>query len=184
MNKEEIWKAIEGYEDYEISSLGRVKSLANDKSRKEKILKPMKHRDGYLFVHLYRDRKYKRFYVHRLVATAFIPNPEGFEQINHKDENKINNVVDNIEWVSRSYNINFGTRNIRAATTLTNHPALSKAVEASRFSDFRTIEFRFVSTQEAGRNGYEQSAVSACCNGCYCRKGNNKYKKLYWRFAS
>lgn len=169
--KTEIWKSIVGFEGlYEVSSLGRVKSL---KFGKEKILKPNKVK-GYLRVELLKNGQRKLIYVHRLVATAFLPNPEGLPEINHKDEVKTNNIVDNIEWASRWYNINYGSRTERT----------SKAIEASRFSDFRAIELRFSSTAEAGRNGYAQQAVSACCNGCFHREGNNKYKNLYWRFAS
>lgn len=171
MDINEQWRPVDGYENYEISSLGRVKSL---KYGVEKILKPAKNKDGYLQVSLYRNGKEKRLYVHRLVAEAFLPNPEGFPEINHLDEDKTNNVVGNIEWTSRWDNMHFGTL----------YERISKPVEASRFSDFREIELRFASTAEAGRNGYTQSKVSDCCNGCYCSEGNNKYKNLYWRFAS
>ena len=173
--EQEIWKSIKGYENYEVSNLGRIKSL---KYGKEKILKPVKNKYGYLQVVLCGDGKIKNFKIHQLVASAFIPNPLGFTEINHKDENKINNVVSNIEWVSRSYNIHYGTRTKRAAA------ALSKPVEASRFSDFREICLRFSSTMEAERNGYGHQNVSACCRGCFHREGNNKYRGLFWRFAS
>ena len=179
----EQWKPIDGFEGfYAVSNLGRVKSLGNDKSRKEKILKPINNGKDYLQVGLWRDGKYKMFLVHRLVATAFIPNPEGLPEVNHKDENPLNNAKSNIEWVSRNYNINYGTRNERSAAARKNDLARSKAVEASRFSDFREIELRFPSTNEAGRNGYNQVSVAACCRGCYCSKGNF-YKNLYWRFS-
>lgn len=171
MNKEEIWKPIKGYEEfYAVSNLGKVKSL---KYGKEKILKPRKVK-GYLYVALCKDGKVKNFRVHRLVAEAFIPNPMGLPEINHKDEVKNNNCVENLEWSTREHNINYGSRTERT----------SKPVEASKFPDFRTIELRFVSTAEAGRNGYNQSNVSCCCNGCYNREGNNRYKNLYWRYAS
>lgn len=174
----EIWRPIYGYEGlYEVSNLGRVKSLGNDKSRKEKILKPHKHRKGYLVVNLYRNGKMKNFLVHRLVAEAFIPNPYGFEQVNHRDENKANNCSSNIEWCSAKYNTNYGTRNKRIASVR------SKGVEASKYEDFREICLRFASTQEAGRNGYCNQAVSSCCRWCFNREGNNKYKNLYWRYA-
>lgn len=176
MNKEEEWKAIAGYEEvYEISNLGRVKSL---KYGKEKILKPGKTENGYLQVQLWRDGKIKNFLVHRLVAEAFIPNPEGLPEINHIDEVKDNNCVENLEWVSRWYNMHFGTLYERSAA------ALSKAVEASKYSDFREICLTFASTREADRNGYKQGNVAACCRGCFNREGNNKYKGLFWRFAS
>ena len=177
---DEQWRPVDGFEGlYAVSNLGRVKSL---KYGREKILKPAKHRNGYLFVTLCINGKRKHFLVHRLVATAFIPNPEGFEQVNHKDENPSNNVVTNLEWCDCKYNINYGTHNERMASTKRNNPAFSKAVEASRFSDFREIELCFASTQEAERNGYFSSNVSASCNGCYCSKGNF-YKGLFWRYA-
>ena len=183
MQRIEQWKPIDGFEDlYAVSSLGRVKSLNYNHTGKEKILKPGKNSSGYLLVNLYKDRKRKAFKVHKLVAEAFIPNPEGFEQINHKDENKINNCVSNLEFCDCKYNNNYGTRNKRIAAAQRNDPAKSKAVEASRFSDFRDICLSFSSTAEAGRNGYGQGHVSACCNGCYCSEGNF-YKNLYWRYA-
>lgn len=175
MKSIEQWKPIVGYEGlYEVSSLGRIKSLNYHRAGKEKILKPEKERNGYLRVGLWKNGKQKMFYVHRLVGEAFIPNPEKLPEINHKNENKANNAVENIEWCDRRYNINFGTRTERT----------SKAIEASRFSDFRTIELRFASANEAGRNGYNQGGVAACCRECFNREGNNKYRNLFWRFAS
>ena len=79
--------------------------------------------------------------------------------------------------------MHYGTLYERVISSLTNHPAFSKPVEASKYPDFRTIELRFASTAEAGRNGFNQSHVSACCRGCFNREGNNKYKNLYWRYA-
>ena len=184
MKTDEQWKSITGYEElYEVSSLGRVKSLNYHRTGKEKILKPNKTKDGYLVVWLYKNGKRKFFKIHRLVAEAFLPNPMGFPEINHKDEVKTNNIVSNLEWCTREYNTHFGTMQERSAASRINHPARSKAVEASRFSDFRKIELRFPSTHEAGRNGYQFQNVSACCRGCFHREGNNKYKNLYWRFA-
>ena len=178
MNINEQWKPVEGFEGlYAVSNLGRVKSLGNDKSRKEKILKPHKV-NGYLRVTLCKDWKRKFFLVHRLVAEAFLPNPEGLEQVNHIDENKTNNVVSNLEFCDCKYNNNYGTRNKRVAS------ALSKSVEASKYPDFREICLTFVSTREAGRNGYKFQAVSTCCRGCYSTHRGNFYKGLYWRYAS
>ena len=177
----EQWKPVEGFEDYAVSNFGRVKSL---KYGKEKIMKPKKDRGGYLYIGLRKDGKHKFFKVHRLVAEAFIPNPNNLSQVNHKDENKTNNVVSNIEWCSSKYNNNYGTRNERMAASMTNHPALSKPVEASKFSDFREICLRFASTMEAGRNGFNRGNVTACCRGCYSTHRGNFYKNLYWRFAS
>lgn len=119
----EIWKDIEGYEGlYQISNLGRVKSLEkyvntaiknNTKvKRKEQILKQY-NKNGYLQVTLTHNNKRKYFGVHRLVANAFIPNLNNYPQVNHKDENTLNNCVDNLEWCTAKYNCNYGTRNSR-----------------------------------------------------------------------
>ena len=108
----EIWKNIAGYEGlYEVSSFGRVRSLRFGKT---KILKPGKNKKGYLRVSLCKNGKQKTFFVHRLVAQAFLENPQNLPQINHKDENKQNNRLENLEWCSCDYNNNYGTRNERA----------------------------------------------------------------------
>ena len=181
----ETWRPVKGYEGlYEVSSLGRIKSLSYKCTGVEKFMKPQKDKRDYLYVGLCRDGKRKFFKVHRLVAEAFLPNQLGLPEVNHKDENPSNNVVDNLEFCDAKYNANYGTRNVRSAAARRNDPARSKAVEASKYSDFREICLTFPSTQEADRNGYGQSNVSKCCRGCYHYEGNNKYKNLYWRYAS
>lgn len=115
----EIFKPIKGYEGlYEISNLGNVKSLSRNgkgigkgKSRKETILKPQKNNVGYLFVCLCKNGIQKNFTIHRLVAEAFIPNPNNYTEVNHKDENKTNNYIDNLEWCTHKYNLNYGNYN-------------------------------------------------------------------------
>ena len=110
----EIWKSIKNYEGlYEVSNLGRVKSLNYNKTGKEQILKPAKVKNGYLLVGLCNNKKVKTYHVHRLVAQTFIPNPNDLPQVNHKDEDKENNCIDNLEWCSAEYNMNYGTRNKR-----------------------------------------------------------------------
>ena len=103
----EQWKDIKGYEGlYQVSNLGRVKTIKTNKIRKlEKV------RSGYLRVMLCKNNKSERFLVHRLVAEAFINNANNLPEVNHKDENKLNNSADNLEWCSRNYNNNYGTRN-------------------------------------------------------------------------
>ena len=107
---EEIWKSLDfiGYPDYEVSNFGKVKSLNYKRSGKERILKYGKTKDGYLLVALSKNRNSKTFLVHRLVTLAFIPNPENLPIINHKDENPSNNHVNNLEWCTYTYNINYG----------------------------------------------------------------------------
>lgn len=114
---EEIWKPIQ-YEGYEISNLGRVKSYKVDKIN-GRIMKPSKCTKGYLQLDLRLDgRKSENrvhLAIHRLVAEAFIPNPENLPQVNHKDENKENNRVDNLEWCTNEYNARYGTKSERVA---------------------------------------------------------------------
>ncbi len=101
----EEWRTIEGYEDkYEVSNLGRVRSLHSYGGNTCRVMKPGKRTDGYLHVRLSKNGVVKQFLVHRLVAKAFIPNPNNLEMVNHKDENKVNNCVENLEWCTRSYN--------------------------------------------------------------------------------
>lgn len=101
----EIWKPIDGYEGlYEVSNCGRVKSLCATRWHKIKMRKPVPDKDGYLTVLLKRDGKYRCFKIHRLVATAFIPNTHHYPAVNHKDEDRQNNRVDNLEWCTAKYN--------------------------------------------------------------------------------
>ena len=98
---------------YQVSNLGRVRSLNYKHTGEIRVLKPGKRKDRYLHVRLYVDGKQKMFYIHRLVATAFIPNPDNLPVVNHKDENPSNCCVDNLEWCTQEYNANYGTRNER-----------------------------------------------------------------------
>lgn len=112
----EIWKDIEGYEGlYQVSNLGRVKRLKGKYRKSERILKQGINKQGYLLVCLCKDNTHKMGRVHRLVAQAFIPNSENKPQVNHIDEDKTNNNVDNIEWMTAKENNNHGSRNVRSA---------------------------------------------------------------------
>ena len=112
--EKEIWKDIQGYEGkYQVSNLGRVKSLNYHRSGKERILKYLINTRGYLTTMLYKNGIGKNVRINRLVAQAFIENPENLPEVNHIDEDKTNNRVGNLEWCSHEYNTNFGTRNER-----------------------------------------------------------------------
>ena len=103
---EEIWKDVVGYEGiYKVSNFGNVYSIKN-----KKRLKPYKNSCNYKRVNLWLNGRGENAVIHRLVAKAFIPNPLNLPQVNHKDENKANNYVDNLEWCTASYNCNYGTR--------------------------------------------------------------------------
>lgn len=119
---EEEWRPVVGYEGlYEASSFGRVKSLDRYNSKncfiKGRILKQSNDGRGYMSIQLCLNGKIERYLVHRLIAQTFIPNPDNLPQVNHKDENKSNNRVDNLEWCDCSYNINYGTAKERAKKT-------------------------------------------------------------------
>ena len=160
--REEIeeWRDIKGFESlYEVSNLGRVKSL---KFGRERILKPGKDARGYLQVILCKDGKVKKFYVHRLVANTFIPNPNNLETVNHINEIKTDNRVSNLEWMNNKDNVRY-----------------SQAVAVNQF----TLDGRFIRTWDCMSEiqyqlSFHQSQICSCCQG--------KYKTAYgfiWRYA-
>lgn len=111
-------KPVVGYENlYYVTTDGHIISTKKFKKEKIILLEQTINSSGYLSVSLYKNNKTKTHRVHRLVAQAFIPNPENKPQINHKNENKLDNCVENLEWCTLEYNINYGTRNERARST-------------------------------------------------------------------
>lgn len=108
----ERWKNIEGY-NYQVSSKGRIRNKATKAIKKSFI-----NERGYVIVSLYKEKRLKTFRVHRLVAQAFIPNPNNYEEINHRDEDKTNNASSNLEWCTREYNLAYGTRGLRQSQTM------------------------------------------------------------------
>lgn len=101
----EIWKPVVGYEGlYEVSDKGRIKSLHYYGGDRQVVMSQSKRPDGYMELGLSKAGKCTHYLVHRLVADAFIENPDNLEMVNHKDENKENNSVENLEWCTRSYN--------------------------------------------------------------------------------
>lgn len=107
---DKVWKDIEGYEGlYQVSNTGQVKSLNYKGHGVVRLLKQDVIHNGYKRVSLFKNGKKKNYLVHRLVAITFLPNPHGYKEINHIDENKANNMISNLEWCSREYNMNYGT---------------------------------------------------------------------------
>lgn len=107
----EIWKDIIGYDQYQINNYGKVKTIANKASRKERILKLLKHPKGYFRVGLYKNKKCRYFFIHRLVAKHFIENPGNKQTVNHIDGDKSNNTVENLEWNTYRENMNHAINN-------------------------------------------------------------------------
>lgn len=165
----EIWKPIKGFSDYEISNLGRVKSLKRGKER----LLSLRDIGGYKSVCLSVNNVPKNFYVHRLVAESFLRNPKKLLEVNHIDEDKSNNRVENLEWCSRAYNNNHGKRNHKSSNSQKGKPSC-KVVEAFLGNK---VYHRFPSISEAYRQGFKSMAlIRACCND-----STKKYKGYFWR---
>lgn len=172
----EIWKNITGYEGlYQVSNLGRVKSTQYHNGTYERILKPSKGKNGYLSVALYKDKKCKWHLVHRLVAQAFLDNPDNLSQINHKDECKTNNIVDNLEWCSASYNLNYNDGRKRRAEKQINGKRSKTVYQYSLNGEF-VKEWK--SLMEIKRSmGFSVGNIGQCCLGK--RKTSYGYRWCY-----
>ena len=155
-------KDIIGYEGlYQITSCGKVWSYKN-----KKFLKPRKIRDGYLQVGLCKDGKREFYYIHRLVAEAYLPNPDNLPQVNHKDENKENNALQNLEWCTQKYNMNYGSRTQKSAKNR------SKPVYCEELN--KTFDGASAAAREL--NLY-QSNITQCCKGKLKTAGG-----YHWRY--
>lgn len=173
----EVWKTVSINPLYEVSNLGRVRVLPHDVSYKSRygkivtlhirgmVLKPIKN-GRYFCVCI--DKKQKT--IHRLVAMAFIPNPDNLPEVNHKDENRYNNRVENLEWCTPLYNTNYGTGKARRG---------QKCWVAVIATDKDGSEHRFSSIREAGeKTGVDRSNIGACCRGMQHTAGGYR-----WRYA-
>ena len=166
----EVWKDIEEYEGlYQISDKGRVKSL---KFGKERIMKPGNNGDGYLFVWLWKNGERKKYKIHRLVAQAFLHNPNNLPQVNHKDEDKTNNRVENLEFCDRKYNCNYGTRTKRQAEK-TSKPVIQFTKSGEFIKKWKSLTDVHINL------GYYQCNISSCCTGK--RKSANGF---IWKYKN
>lgn len=156
----EVWTPINGFEHlYEVSSFGRVRSIKGN----TKLKASPDNSCGYPHVALYKNGKRHNKYVHRLVAEAFIPNPNGLSQVNHKDEDKHNNHVCNLEWCSPQYNSSYGTRGERV-----------KASHDKRKKPFlceENMKVYFNQTDCAKELGLWQPNIGKVLNGCLKKTG-------------
>lgn len=163
---EEIWKTIEEYPNYKVSNLGRVINI-----KKNKLMTITKH-GRYYFVKLSKDNKAKEQRVHRLVAKAFIPNPNNYDCVNHIDENPENNCVSNLEWCNHQYNNTFGTRIERQKHKI-EIPILQCDLQGNIISEFSSI------------NEAASSLNILACNISNCLNGRQKTtpRNLYtWKY--
>lgn len=156
---------------YEVYSDGKIWSY-----KRKKFLKPQTHPNGYQQVKLFdNEGKPKMYYVHRVVweSVTGAPIPEGM-QINHRNEIKTDNrFFENLELMTPKQNINYGT-GIKRKTK-------SQSKQVGAYKNGKLV-MTFQSVNEAGRQGFCQTSVCACCRNCYMREGNNKYKGFEWRY--
>ena len=160
----ETWRRITRFPGYEVSDFGRIRN-ANGK-----IMKPSSNGNGYLKFRRRVNGKYISDYVHRIVAEAFIPNPDNLPQINHKDENPLNNAVDNLEWCTAEYNNAYGTAKIRAIDTKSN-PIEQLTLGGKRIAIYRSTR---IAAELLGINrGTLKDAVIK----------NRPCKGYYWKYS-
>lgn len=178
MTPKEEWRQVYGYENlYEVSNFGRVRSLDKYDSRGHFragfVLKPSirSNNSQYLRVGLTKDGIRKHKNVHRIVATSFLPNPQNLPQVNHKDENKLNNYVENLEWCTASYNANYGTRQKRIIEKR------SRAIIGESLD--KDIKIYLKSSRSGDFIGFRHSAITACAKG-----KRHTHKCFKWRYSN
>ena len=162
--KLEKWRVIEGYENYMVSNMGRVKSLNYRNTNKEEILKPINKKDGYLDIVLSKQGKRKAFKIHRLVANAFIPNPLNRPYVDHIDTNRKNNNAKNLRWCDCKENNNNPLTKVKRVKYYKNirggdNPSARKVRCIEKNIIFNTIR---EACKWCGLKG--GGNISACCN--------------------
>lgn len=169
VGEKETYLDIRGYEGlYLVSNLGRIKRKYMDS---ERILKGYENKVGYLVVCLSKNGKTKNFRIHRLVAEAFIPNPENKPTVNHIDEDKTNNMVSNLEWATMNEQNNHGTRNQRSS---------KKQGMKIKAIDIANGEYNIYNSQQecAKRLNIMQSSISQCIRGNMKQTGGYIFEKI------
>lgn len=187
----EIWKDVVGYEGlYFVSNMGNLKNKNGQPIKSQVVKRP---NTNYERVSLYKDGKYQSFGVHRLVAMAFTPNPNGYPIVNHKDENGMNNSVDNLEWCTLTYNVNYGTARQRQREKLigVKHTEQHKRKISDSLYDFYSNENdigRKVVCLENGetynniRIAARAFGVSEACVRMSCNRQSKKGRRATFRY--
>lgn len=167
----EIWKDIPGWEGYyQASNFGRIRSLNYHNTGRVEILKQRIEKNKYARIGLVKNKIQKQYLVHRLVASAFIPNPDNLPEINHKNEDGTDNRVENLEWCTTKYNRNYGTCNQRIAKTKSK-PVIQYDLEGNLVKEWESI------SAVQRKTGWNTSHISSCCRG--------RLKTMYnyvWRY--
>lgn len=170
----EVFRDVPGYEGlYKVSNYGEIYSVQRN-GTKGGIMKTPVGKNGYLHVSLSKNNKFKSFDIHRLVALTFIPRPKELNIVNHKDENKLNNSVSNLEWCTAKYNNNYGTRNERMAKSRINKSKAKKVLQLSKNNQILKV---WPSFSECQRQGLDRKAIWGCCVG-----RRKLYKQCKWSY--
>jgi hypothetical protein len=180
----EIWKPVVGFEGkYMVSNMGRVKSLSYQRTGEERLLSQVCMSGNYLGVSLWKNNKGKRFMEHRLVYETFhgylpkfVVTMKGDErmEVNHINEIKTDNRLENLELITCTQNNNHGTHKQRIAK--------SNSKKVYQYTMDGNFVKEWDSTKSCAEYGFNQSAVSACCRNTYCHRERNDYKKYIWSF--
>lgn len=165
--EDEEWRDVVGWEGlYQVSNLGNVRSLNYRHTGNTKNLCIKTKKDGYSYVHI---DVYKT--VHRIVAQAFIPNPQNLPEVNHKNEIKSDNRVENLEWCDRKYNMNYGTNRAKFSNTV--------SIRVNQY----TMNGEFVREWKSAIEAQKFGGFCAC-RICWCCRGKTKQHKGYlWKYA-
>lgn len=161
----EIWKLINNHPNYMISNKGRIKSLNYKRTGQEKIMIPRKSGNGHLKISLSTNGVKTDYLVHRLVAIHFLPNPDNLPEVNHKDEVKTNNQVENLEWCDRKYNANYGNNSPK---NILCKPVIQFSLDGYMLKKWDSIKL--------AAKEYNAKRISSCCSGERNKSGGYVWK--------
>ena len=175
MSESEVWKDVVGYEGlYKVSNRGNVYSVERKDTIGRKcggiILKPKNHEEGYLRVTLHKNDTRKHKLIHRLALEAFVPNTNNYPEVNHRDEDKNNNCVENLEWCTGDYNLRYGTRSKRISAT--------QRIAVKGVHKETGEEIYLKSMVEGALYGFDPTSISRVCSGKYQTHRGYSFQKI------